>query len=231
MDTIMSGVFDKVFFSRKRKTECYANIIAFAESVSKQNPHALIDVVRLIGRKTQADYFVHHVINVNGSQLPKFKSLFALYNELYPVTPDMKSFFTLKRRLPITKEIHLNRDLILPWPHDRSKLIGCISDIGKDRNKGEWRQDANHSIELWLPLGISWVHCGNHSITSGIVQGSGIITTDCVYDISDIYDYVYCDGRNFFKKNDDTIIGPVNHTEFAAIFEIGRMMRDKGVSF
>ena len=143
-----------------------------------------------------------------------------------------KTFEDLKLELEITREIHLGRDLVLPWPWRRTRLINSISRLGEGRVWGSWKQDfGNHRIELWLPLGISWVTSGNHSIAIGIIQCSGKLKPDYIYDISKMYDYVYCDGRNYIGKENNTIIAPVENVEFAAIFEIGRMMVENSISF
>ena len=104
--------------------------------------------------------------------------------------------------------------------------------IGQGRRLKQWRQDDNnHHVELWLPMGIAWVYGGNHSISAGIIQGRGEIIPRHVYDISEVYDYVYCDGVNYYRKEDGSIISPVLNAEFAAIFEIGRIMAEHSISY
>jgi hypothetical protein len=73
-------------------------------------------------------------------------------------------------------------------------------------------------------MGIAWVGSGNHSISAGIIQGKCHIIPENVYDISNVYEYVYCDGVNYYRKEDSSIISPVTNAEFAVIFEIGRIM-------
>ena len=80
-------------------------------------------------------------------------------------------------------------------------------------------------------MGVSWVNRGNHSIAAGIIQGAGTLIPESVTDISNVYDYVRCDGRHFIRSEDSSVIAPVRNAEFAAIFEIGRMMRDNHLSF
>jgi hypothetical protein len=52
-----------------------------------------------------------------------------------------------------------------------------------------------------------------------------------IYDISGLYGYLECDGINFIRKEDKQILSPVINLEFAAIFEIGRLMCEKSISF
>lgn len=82
-------------------------------------------------------------------------------------------------------------------------------------------------MELWLPMGIAWVRGGNHSISTGIIQGSGIIQPTGIVDISNIFNHIYTDGMNYYRKSDHQIISQVKNIEFAAIFEIGRIMKEK----
>ena len=89
----------------------------------------------------------------------------------------------------------------MPWPWEKNRLVSSISSIGKGRLWGEWQQDnLNHLVELWLPMGIAWVHGGNHSIATGIIQGHGQIKPEYIYDISEIYNFVYCDGLFYRRK-------------------------------
>ena len=45
--------------------------------------------------------------------------------------------------------MELNKDLILPWPWERNRLINSIASMGKGRLWGEWEQDnRNHSVTL-----------------------------------------------------------------------------------
>lgn len=113
---------------------------------------------------------------------------------------------SMKISLKTEKVISLNRDLVLPWSWKKPRSVTCIAEIGKGRRSGEWRQDHNnHYVNLWLPMGIAWVGSGNHSISAGIIQGEGHITPENVYDISNVYEYVYCDGVNYYRKEDGSI--------------------------
>ena len=85
-------------------------------------------------------------------------------------------------------------------------------------------------MDVWLPIGIAWVYGGNHSITVGIVQG-GELEPNYYSDISKVYKYIKCDGESFIDINSGRSLCEVKSPEFAAIFEIGRMMVDNNISF
>jgi len=96
---------------------------------------------------------------------------------------------------------------VLPWSWKKLRLVTCIAQIGEGRPRGQWHQyQNNHYVDLWLSMGVAWVYGGNHSISAGIIQGKGEIIPRYVYDISDVYDYVYCDGVNYYRKEDGSII-------------------------
>ncbi len=125
----------------------------------------------------------------------------------------------------------LASDLILPWPWNLSRVASNVSGIGPGRRCGAWKQyPKNHSVEYWRPFGIGWVHGGNHSIMAGIIQGEGRIETDNVYDLSTLFPHVRFNGETFVRVSDDTVIQEALYFEFAAIFEVGRLMHERGIS-
>lgn len=235
----------------------FNNILDFATKVIERskditgitNNHPITDVVRLLGRGVQTHYLMNLLYVEDESNLKQLRPIEVYFKRKWQMEYDFhkylgdKKYITigpfnnvffddLKEELTIDRTIELKKDLVLPWPWKRERLISSISYIGESRPRGEWLEDEyNHKIELWLPLGIAWVHGGNHSIASGIIQGVGVVKPKVIYDISKIYDYIYCDGMNYIRIKDNTILGPVTCLEFAAIFEIGRMMKENDISF
>jgi hypothetical protein len=244
-------LFKKLFIKSKSVSgqsskEQFNDILNFAKSVLnatnrtsrdngiplKSDQHPLIDIIRLVGRKLQTQYITDLLTQKNETDLP---SLFPENVFLCPLedalTEDGRRLYDLIKEVNLTKELFLNKDLVLPWPWKRKRLINCIAQIGQGRANGSWRQDHNHRVELWLPIGVGWVRGGNHSITAGIIQGEGSIVSEKIYDISELYNYVYSDGEYYYRIEDLGIIAPVKNMEFAAIFEIGRIMTENGISF
>lgn len=195
------------------------------------NPHPIIDVIKILGRKIQDEYFTS-LLGVNEeSRLPNISVGDYLFSEFYIISEDGLTFDKVKREVDRDIELDLSRDLLLPWPWKRIRLLRSLASIGKGRLNGEWTYHSNnHHVIVWLPLGIGWVEGGNHSMTVGILQGQGKLTPKLIYDISEIYNYVYCDGENFIRKDNGEIICPINSVEFAAIFEIGRLMMEHSIS-
>lgn len=42
---------------------------------------------------------------------------------------------------------------------------------------------------------------------------------------------MHCDGVNYSRKEDGFIISPVKNAEIAAIFEIGRLMKENSICY
>jgi hypothetical protein len=231
----------------EKQQEIFQNILNFAHNVLdntegnhnlykeyyyKGNEHPILDVVRLIGKNTQTKYLTSLLYCEDETELQGLHSDLAFFDQTSFYLDGDKRLYHVKKEVKNTKEIRLNKDLILPCPWKRERLIDAISNIGEERRWGEWKQDfKNHFVELWLPLGIAWVNGGNHSIATGIFQGNGTVKPESTYDISEYYDYIYTDGRNYFSKKDNLVIAPVEDVDFAAIFEIGRLMIAKSITF
>ena len=221
----------------------FDRIMEFTQSVLKEAKdfnngmyevydHPLIDVVKLIGKQLQSLYLSNLLYEIDESDLPSLYPNEVLFDPITRISSDGTTFTEVLSELKTNRVISLDRDLILPWSWKKSRLATCIALIGEGRRMGQWRQDHNnHYVDLWLPMGVAFVYGGNHSISAGIIQGRGEIITRSVYDISDVYDYVYCDGFHYYRSEDGSIISKVKNAEFAAIFEIGRMMREMSISY
>lgn len=204
-------------------------VLKCSDSSQRSTRDVLMDIIGILGRSIQARYLSHLLFKRSedstlNSILPE-NFLFHEYKTIIYKGKDLLKFSDIKIPIENERYISLEKDIVLPWPWKRNRLINCIGTIG------DWRQDENHSIELWLPIGISWVKGGNHSIATGIIRNEGEIKPEKVYDISKVYEYVSCDGYNYIRKQDNTILSPVNSIELAAIFEIGRIMKDNAISF
>ncbi|AVK51271.1 hypothetical protein AXY43_26465 [Clostridium sp. MF28] len=220
----------------------FDNIINFAKEILESNvskdakQHPIFDVIRILGRGLQTDY-MKYLLYIDGDEDNSVHGLSwssVGFQERACISNNQGKYLNihdLKEEVKCKKKINLSTDLILPWPWHKDRLIRALIDIGEGRKKKKWKQDFNnHFVEVWLPMGIAWVNGGNHSITMGIVQG-GELEPEYYYDISDVYKYVYCDGENFIRTEDNKVIAKVTNVEFAAIFEIGRLLVEKGLSF
>ncbi len=229
----------------KKNKKDFDSIMEFANSVLEQTKksenengplsqeveHPLVDVVRLVGRRIQTEYLTNLLYKKYESELPSLFPEEVLFDRRSLLALDGKEFEDVIKEVKEEKTVLLSRDLVLPWSWKTSRLVNCIARIGQGRADEAWQQDHNHRVDLWLPMGISWVYGGNHSISTGIIQGKGSITPKAVYDISAVYDYIYCDGVNYYRKEDGFSISKVKNAEIAAIFEIGRLMKENSISY
>ncbi len=128
-------------------------------------------------------------------------------------------------KTPIRFNLDSTAIITSPWKYER--LQNNFVDIHKDK----WKQsDSNHWGMLLLPMNLFIVENGNHSIFVGVVKHYGEFEINTqkssysnkAYDLSKLYDYIYCDGEYYRRKSDESIIEPVKNLEFACIFEIGR---------
>ncbi|GAQ19281.1 filamentous bacteriophage production protein Fip [Oceanobacillus picturae] len=223
-------------------TEEIQNILSFSESIiesyvekKKAIPeyspikHPIFEVINILGRKIQSDYMLRLISVQDESDLQSLMDVF-LPNGVI-LTKDGKTFSNFVRTIDTKAVANLNVDPVLPWPWKRQRLRDTITNIGKGR-RGVWKEDKrNHSLSLVLPMGIFVVNSGNHSISVGVLQGTGTISAEEVEDISEVYDHVYCDGRHYIRKCDKELISEVTNFELAALFEIGRLMKKHSISF
>ena len=220
----------------------FANEILIDEHAYYGREHPIYNLIYILGRGIQSDYMkylLYYDLEVESHGVPRLDWNYVGFDMNANFIGDndkIISFHDLKKEVICIKKINLSRDLILPWPWKGSRLVSTISNIGKRRSWGEWKQDyLNHYVEVWIPIGIAWVNGGNHSIAIGIIQGGELQPTN-YYNISEMYKHIRCDGKNFIRTKTnwlikDEILGPVTNVEFAAIFEIGRLLVEKKISF
>lgn len=228
---------------KKLRIKYFNNILSFADSVIEESErlkqsnglhykeHPILDVIRLLGRNINTDYYMHLLCCGIESELQYLSIDDNFFEISTPITEDGKKFYDVIKEITYERTLDLRKDIVLSWPWHRRRLCDCISMIGEGRLSGRWRQDNNHSVTLLLPFGVSFVSGGNHSLTTGIIQGEGKVKADYIYDISPVYEFVKCDSEKFYSIKNNTFLFCVRSLELAAIFEIGRKMAEKNISF
>ncbi|WP_156497351.1 DUF6710 family protein [Paenibacillus jamilae] len=218
------------------KKQLFDNMIEAVKDTISQNDeleqsplrHPIYDLIKMIGLRIQAKYLTNKLYDPSHSRLPDIT-----FNEVFFKKPieDRCYINNYLKQLPNESySVSLKDDLVLPWPWNYDRLIGSLVSIGEDRHWGDWKMDdLNHNVELWLPMRIVFIIGGNHSITAGIVQGIGTLKPNYVFDMSPIYDHVYTDGVYYYRKDDNSKLEKVNEIEFAVLFEVGRIMIEKGL--
>ncbi len=189
--------------------------------------HPIFDVIKLIGLRLQSNYLSN--LLYTDKRLPDIDP-WRVFFKFSEKVNDGKEVYDFLEKIEQDFIVDLAKDLVLPWPWSFKRQIMSIARIGTGRSWGEWDEDnLNHNLELWLPMRIGFVRGGNHSISSGVLQGEGKLSAKSVYDVSKLYDYIYTDGAYFYRKIDNSIISETLSVEFAVIFEVGRIISEKGI--
>ncbi|MGF6369677.1 hypothetical protein OKW40_002427 [Paraburkholderia sp. RAU6.4a] len=213
------------FFGREQLSQ-FDYIMEMAREIAQRNPAALHDLINLLLRPYQAEALVGVVENASHQAPPSIVSSSFFFDDRR-ITP--LSYGIGVKLEPDAFRVNLAKDTILPWPWNRQRIASALAHIGPGKSMGEWRQDPNHQVILWLPWGISFVGGGNHSITAGIIAGDGEITPGEVRDMSALLDLFECDGRYYRETTSRKTIAAVGDERIAAVFEIGRLMRQLNV--
>lgn len=221
----------RVAGGQRVQREEFASIMEIARIIAKRDPKALPALIKLIGRSSQARVMNKVLRHDQDVEDCEYEERQALFDPSAPITPDGRSLQDLKRKVPAPRPLKLGIDLVFPWPWEQGRIINSLCELRPGGVGGEWRQDWNHGVMLWLPLGVGWVFGGNHSITAGIIHAQGEVTPEETYDISRVYKHVICDGVEYRRIHDNARIGLVPDLEMAAIFEIGRLIKKHRVVF
>src|SRR5690606_30897143 len=120
--------------------------------------------------------------------------------------------------------------IIFSFPWHRNRLSDAFKYIGKKVNN-KWEHDPiNHRTTLLYPLNIGFVTNGYHSSAMNIINNEAPMRITEILDLTPIYEELYTDGDCFRRKSDDKFVDEVTSVEFAAIFEIGRLILKNPVS-
>lgn len=132
-----------------------------------------------------------------------------------------------KKKVSIEKSfsVYLGYDPIITKHWSSERLVSCLEKIGSKEN---------HKFQLFLPIGITVVYNGNHSIQTGIIKKVGKLDyypdINNIYDISYLYDEIYFDGNNYCNISNNKFICEANF-ECGCLFEIGRLLHKYNISY
>lgn len=101
-----------------------------------------------------------------------------------------------------------------------------------------WTEDKlNHYYDLYLPMGLTVINNGYHSINAGIIKGIGSLCFSPndqnrkIYDLSPLYEKIVFDGTYYREINTRKIIktgeSDTNIFELGCIYEIGRIIHSE----
>ncbi len=127
--------------------------------------------------------------------------------------------------------ISLKDNLVIPAAWNKNRFESAITGIGIDCGNQFEFQKSNHMSKLFLPIGVTIVHNGNHSILSGIIKREGIIHPTEMVNLSPLYEKIKFDGIYYRDIYTNQVIQEVKNFEFGAIYEIGRLLLKKDINF
>lgn len=127
--------------------------------------------------------------------------------------------------------ISLKDNLVIPVAWEMSRFVNNITGIGTDCGNPFEFQKSNHGSTLFLPIGVTIVYNGNHSILTGIIKGEGIIHPTEMVDLAPLYEKVKFDGTHYRDIESNKAIQEVKNFELGAIYEIGRLFIKNDISF
>jgi|GEM_PF-847753 len=239
----LSGVRSKFFGARSSHSaptpyDRFRRILETAKGIAEVNPRGLPGLVRGLLRPMQSEYLLG-VAELGQDPYPRIDALNFFGPAMRPYFFEHGQFRVPSLRTEAYR-LQLNRDIVLPWPWSVGSYEGALATIGSEKNipdrkdylrscNGPWTQGDNHQVELWLPWGIGFVSCGNHSIAAGILAGEGVLTPSDVRDMGYLFDEVLHDGHNFLDLKTSRVLGPAPSWRLGAVFEIGRLMREHGL--
>lgn len=128
-------------------------------------------------------------------------------------------------------EISLKDDLVIPIAWNTSRFVDNLTRIGSDCENPFIFKSLNHMSMLFLPVGVTLVHNGNHSILSGIIKREGVIFPTEVIDLSTLYESFMFDGTYYRDMKSKKIIRKVAFFELGVIYEIGRLLIKNNINF
>jgi len=127
--------------------------------------------------------------------------------------------------------ISLKDNLVIPVAWNTSRFETTITAIGTDCGNPFEFQKLNHSSMLFLPIGVTIVHNGNHSILSGIIKREGVIHPTEMFNLASLYEKIRFDGTYYRDTRSNQVIQEVRNFELGAIYEIGRLLIKSDITF
>lgn len=212
--------------------EEFTALMSWAERIQKTHgDNGIIELQRLVMGPIKANHMRSAIMNHDHGALPPLDSnCLGLGLHTIP-TPngDHTSLGKVISQLtgPLdTLTANLTLDIVIPtmW------APGSIENfIGNPKAVRPWKQDKNHKLCYWSNMNIYWVESGNHSITKGILNGTGSLQATSAFDTTPLYDLIHFDGTYWISKVTGEQLGRPLYNELGYIFELGRYLADSAV--
>ncbi|CUQ30544.1 DUF6710 family protein [Clostridium baratii] len=197
--------------------------------------HPIFKYINVLTDRIQTKYLCELIENDFDSEYSNGK--FRIKN-IFPTEKNEGILLKNKNKI----KIELGKDPTLSAPWKEKRLLKCFVTIGSEikyidkvyniKEKATWKQDyQNHYSILYMPMGVTVIGNGNHSSATGILKKEGIIEINEIIDLSDTYDTIKFDGEYFINIESNEKICKPSFYEFGIIYEIGRLIKEKGINF
>ncbi|SJK83868.1 DUF6710 family protein [Halomonas elongata] len=197
----------------------------------------LRDLRKIVMKPIQVRHITHAYSAPDHAAIEEADWMFDLGFNLLPDPRNSRgrSYFSeycWNRRIPEASrqkiELDLATEIVLPTPWHPGRMLGNLGRIVKSDSEKAFRQDPNHHVVWLVPLEVGWVASGNHSIAQAIIAGSGQVTPKEAYDISDLLNEVYFDGRCWKYASEDNFGTFPRYEELGWAWEITRLLSALG---
>lgn len=208
-------------FERKGSVEVFEQLVGMAKNIAVIDPKGLHAFVVAILRPLQSQHIIAAAERTAHAAPP------SIDDWSFFMGPDVRGVFDFGALQALDAgdfEVDLAKDLTLPTMWNRQSVASAFGAIGAGLKCGDWRQDPNHSVTLWLPWRIAFVNNGNHSIAAGVIRSEGRLKPSTVVNLEPQLREIRCDGRNFIRVAGGAAVAPVHDPRLAAVWEIGRLM-------
>jgi len=201
------------------KTDIFSLIKLLTENMTLNSVMDLLTT----DKNPKYPYISHFFIHLNPEADEKHKLSSCLLPHYY------------KDEYSFEDQIHLATDPVLTFPWVHGRLVDSLTSIGSPDEP--WEEDReNHRVALILPVGVSFFYNGLHSSFAGMLKREGAIkfSKDCyhqILDISPLFELLRFDGTTYIIKETGEIAGKAMSFEFGCIFEIGRLLNERGICF
>jgi len=210
--------------------EHFENVLHVAQRISsgENAVNALLAYARMVGREFAYEYFLYRIAPDRGADLSPLMDLL-----------DLAEDHGIRQEPGAGELVWLAWDPVVTQPWEEFRLWDALEKLsrGPAGPSERWRFDPpNHQILLWLPMRLAEVWNGMHSIAAGILNNSGVVPVEAIYDLSPLYERLTqptvwgntSENGVFWKEDGGSDEVNIGDWRLGVLFEIGRLLHQHG---
>ncbi|WP_066418251.1 DUF6710 family protein [Sutcliffiella cohnii] len=220
-------------FYKKKNIKEFNNILSFATSIlNSSNPKRIYEVMYSLGKPYQFklinDLLKDNTVSNNALAIEHLFLKKSKDNYRFILTNENNEIINYSTHIG-NRVVHPSETLILALPWNIDRLYNAFQNIGRNVGVPWENDDLNHRVIYISPINIGYIFGGNHSTVINIINNEASMKITEDLDLTPVYNKIYTDGRFFYNKQTNKIIDEVASVEFAAIFEIGRLILQRDI--